>query len=74
MSALLLSTDVRAALRERAEACAHEAGDEVHCIRCGCSDYNACMTPFGPCGWAWRDEHGQGVCTACADPLGGVAA
>ena len=34
------------------------------CIRCGCSDEAACMTPAGPCHWVSTDPP---ICSACVD-------
>lgn len=35
------------------------------CRSCGCTDYQACDTMHGPCGWqATYDDH-SGICTAC---------
>jgi hypothetical protein len=34
------------------------------CRRCGCSHFDPCMTPVGPCGWADRKRT---LCTACEE-------
>lgn len=34
------------------------------CFICGCTEDRACMTPEGPCSWAFEDRRGL-VCSAC---------
>lgn len=35
------------------------------CRSCGCTEYNACQTIFGPCGWLRHYNDNTGICTAC---------
>lgn len=44
-------------------------GRESVCIRCGCSDLNACPGPFGEgCSWLVLDrKRGIGICSSCED-------
>lgn len=39
---------------------------EPTCRVCGCTEFNACMTILGPCGWAEKPgKDNLGLCTAC---------
>lgn len=38
-----------------------EIAGSRHCRVCGCTEFNACSGPDGPCGWAGPD-----LCTVCA--------
>ena len=43
-----------------------QPGDTARCIRCNCTDSQACA---GGCSWVWRKRRKQiGLCTACATP------
>lgn len=35
------------------------------CRACGCTDYAACDTIFGPCAWQATYDDNTGICTAC---------
>lgn len=39
------------------------------CRSCGCTEYQACETLFGPCAWASTFDDNTGLCSACP-PLG----
>jgi hypothetical protein len=44
----------------------------MRCVEFSCSDDRACMTPTGPCAWAFTLDEldpDAGVCTACADRM-----
>lgn len=36
-----------------------------HCIGCGCTEFQACATPEGPCYWLVPPESGLGLCSEC---------
>jgi hypothetical protein len=36
------------------------------CRSCGCTEYAACDTIFGPCGWRHTYTDNTGICTACS--------
>ncbi|MDM3928735.1 hypothetical protein [Mycobacterium intracellulare] len=37
------------------------------CRECGCTEYAACVTVDGPCGWLAKYGDNTGVCTECVD-------
>lgn len=40
------------------------------CRHCGCTDYAACDTLFGPCAWLRTYPDNTGVCTGCVVAAG----
>lgn len=39
---------------------------EPRCEKCGCTEWNACITPYGTCAWVRRPtKKREGLCTAC---------
>ncbi|SIN48439.1 Uncharacterised protein [Mycobacteroides abscessus subsp. bolletii] len=40
------------------------------CRRCGCTDYAACDSGFGPCAWTRMFDDNTGICTACPPATG----
>ena len=38
------------------------------CRACGCTDYAACDTIFGPCAWQQAYDDNTGLCTGCTAP------